>query len=164
MNDIGIIKLIGKYKGFTIVDNDIFQELNQYKWRKQSNGYIVRSIVKNGSWSSEYLHKRILVVDEPNLEIDHINGCRFDNTSRNLRICTINQNQHNRKKQKKETSSKYKGVNWNKQNKKWRSQIAIGMKKIYLGYFDNEKDAALTYNKAAKKYHGDFALLNIIED
>src|SRR6266516_5908807 len=100
MNDIEIIKLIGKYKGFTIVDNDIFQELNQYKWRKQSNGYIVRSIVKNGSWSSEYLHKRILVVDEPNLEIDHINGCRFDNTSRNLRICTINQNQHNRKKQK----------------------------------------------------------------
>ena len=33
-------------------------------------------------------------------------------------------------------------------------------KPIFLGYFQNEIDAAKAYDTAAKKYHGDFAALN----
>ena len=33
-------------------------------------------------------------------------------------------------------------------------------KKMWLGYFDNEIDAARAYDEAARKYHKEFAQLN----
>ena len=62
----------------------------------------------------------------------------------------------------KGTSSKYKGVTFNKQAKKWRAQIVLSGKFIHLGTFDSEKNAALTYNRAATKLFGGFARLNNI--
>jgi hypothetical protein len=32
--------------------------------------------------------------------------------------------------------------------------------RILLGYFDSEADAAKAYDNAARKLHGDFAILN----
>src|SRR5438552_1985633 len=122
MNDIGVIKLTNG--GFTIVDADLFQELNKFKWQKNPSGHIIRCTSKNGFRKTEYLHKRVLVLDNPNLEVDHINGCSFDNTTRNLRPATEQQNSHNRKKEiKRKTSSKYKGVCWNKRDKKWQAYV-----------------------------------------
>ena len=57
-------------------------------------------------------------------------------------------------------SSKYKGVTWNKDMRKWRTKICINSKVEHLGYFADEKEAAMAYDKAAKKLRGEFALLN----
>jgi hypothetical protein len=35
-------------------------------------------------------------------------------------------------------------------------------KKLWLGYFDSEEDAARTYDAAARKYHKEFARLNFV--
>lgn len=99
----------------------------------------------------------------PKFEIDHINGDRSDNRIANLRLASRVQNLANRQKQK-DTSSKYKGVYWNKKEKKWKASIRTEGKKIHLGYFVSEELAAKAYDEAAKKLHGDYAKLNFKEE
>jgi hypothetical protein len=60
----------------------------------------------------------------------------------------------------KPSRSRYKGVDWAKDMKRWRARILVNGKRIYLGSFENEIDAAKAYDEAAKRYHGDFAALN----
>lgn len=98
----------------------------------------------------------------PKDQIDHINNVRGDNRIVNLREATNAENQGNRKI-KVGCSSKYKGVGWNKQNKKWQTKICVDYKQIHIGCYDNEEEAALAYNKAALEYFGEFAKINIIE-
>ena len=79
--------------------------------------------------------------------IDHINDVTNDNRVENLQIVTSRFN--NRKTQGK-YSSKYKGVHWNKQNKKWKVEIYINGKIKYLGLFIDEYEAHLAYQNALK--------------
>ena len=80
-----------------------------------------------------------------NLVIDHINDNKLDNRVENLQIVT---NRYNSYKTQGKYSSKYKGVYFVKATKKWRSHIVINNKTIHLGYFDNEYQAHLAYQKA----------------
>jgi group I intron endonuclease len=45
------------------------------------------------------------------------------------------------------SSSAYIGVCWNKQHKRWQVRASINGKRIYLGYFKEEIDAAKTYDR-----------------
>ena len=45
--------------------------------------------------------------------------------------------------------SKYVGVNWKKENKKWRARIMIDGKSKALGYYHDEKEAARIYDEQA---------------
>jgi hypothetical protein len=65
-----------------------------------------------------------------------------------------------RKKISKSCSSKYKGIHWFKRYRKWSATIRFENKRIFLGYFQNEIDAALAYDEAARKFHKEFACLN----
>ena len=93
--------------------------------------------------------------------VDHKNGNSFDNRRSNLRICTNSQNLMNRGAPKNNTSG-FKGVSFDKKSKKWGAKIAKNYKQIALGFYEDKKDAAKAYNKAAKKLHGSFAYLNKI--
>ena len=50
-----------------------------------------------------------------------------------------------RKKQKGAYFSGYYGVSFDKVHNKWFSQIGVNGKKVFLGYFDDESDAAQAY-------------------
>jgi len=108
------------------------------------------------------MHRQILKIKDK-LFVDHINGDGLDNRKANLRAATALQNSWNMKKVGIKTSSRYKGVIWNKQVKKWSVQMNVYRKSRFLGYFDNEVEAAKTYDEAAKKYFGEFAMLNFAE-
>jgi len=92
--------------------------------------------------------------------IDHINNNGLDNRKANLRPATPAQNARNRRKMAAKTSSKYKGVSYSASARKWCAAIRVNGQYKYFGLFQNEIEAAKAYDKAAKKYHREFAQLN----
>ena len=139
---------------FAIVDDEDFEYLNQWKWYVHKNGnnfYAVRGFPKRIQ-----MH-RVVMNTSDGIEVDHIDGNGLNNTRSNLRNCTHVQNMQNRKKNSDNTSG-YKGVDWH--NEKWRAQITINKKIVFLGYFSSIEDAAHAYDTAAKEGHGNFAKTN----
>lgn len=92
--------------------------------------------------------------------IDHIGGANKGNEPRNLREASRSQNARNRVKKDSKCSSKYLGVCWHKSTSKWMARLVHNNTSIYLGVYTSEIDAALAYNEAALRYHGEFANLN----
>jgi hypothetical protein len=101
------------------------------------------------------LHRFVMSVTDPTIEVDHEDHNGLNCQRYNLRLCTHTQNQGNRRKQT--SSSQFKGVYWNKAKKKWQAGIQINGKSKHLGYFAVEQDAGLAYANAAKKVFGAFA-------
>jgi len=97
------------------------------------------------------------------METDHRDGNGLNNQRENLRICTRQQNSQNGLAHK-DSSSQFKGVSLKKGRHKWVACIMQNGKLAHLGYFDNEIEAAKTYNTKAKELFGEFAKLNIIKD
>ena len=93
--------------------------------------------------------------------IDHIDGNGLNNQRNNLRKATHQENMMNRQSNKN-SSSQFKGVHWYERTNKWQARITFNQKRISLGYFTSEIDAAKTYNKKALELFGEFAKLNFI--
>ena len=107
------------------------------------------------------MHRIVLNVLDVRCVVDHIDHNGLNNQKANLRICTHKENIIHSKK-RLGTSSKYKGVCFDKSRNRWKAEIKVQNKRIQLGRFLLETDAAIKYNEYALKYHGEFANLNII--
>lgn len=90
----------------------------------------------------------------PEQFIDHINGDPLDNRLCNLRPASNSQNQANRKVVR--TTSRIKGVTWNKHCSKWQAAIKKDGKNNHLGVFSDKSEAAEAYRAAALRLFGEF--------
>jgi hypothetical protein len=131
----------------------------QIKPRKDGSVYTVYAIHSFGRHSNVRLHRFILGVTDPKIEVDHKDGNGLQCNRRNLRTATHGQNVHNQRLSKANTSG-YKGVSWDTQSRKWTAYIYLGGKQIWLGFFTDKVKAARAYDKAAHKYFGRFAHTN----
>jgi hypothetical protein len=146
-----------------LVDDDVFEFLNQWKWfyskgPEDRTGYAIR-FDKNGKHNKSISMHRVIMNTPPNLEVDHRDRDGCNNQRLNMRNCSHFQNVRNRSIQK-DNSSGYKGVSWDKKCKKWRVQIRIDGRKVWLGLFSSIQDASRIYDQAAIRFHGEFANIN----
>lgn len=147
------------------IDDEDYEKIKNYNWGayKHHNGcyYVIskkRKCTMVG-WETIRIHR--VIMDAPKgMSVDHINHDTLDNRKSNLRICTNAENRRNSISRK--GLSKYKGVSFSKEMKKWQACIFPNKKAIRLGFFDIESEAAIAYNIAAKKYFGEYASLNEI--
>lgn len=153
---------------FALVDDRDYEWLSQWKWyarKTYSSFYAARmaSVKENIGKKMIHMHREILGISNlPNIIPDHIDNNGLNNQRHNLRIAGFSENMANRRSFKNSTS-KYLGVSWYKESKKWRTTIQKNKKFKHIGLFNNETDAALAYNNAALKIHGQFAKLNKLE-
>ena len=133
-----------------LVDDEDYEELNKYKWCAYKDGntyYAIKTFKVVEGYKVIKMHK-IIANTPKGMYTDHIDGNGLNNQKSNLRIVTNRQNQQNRHDNR---SSKYIGVSWNKDSKKWRARIMIDKKTKFLGYFNNELDAYNAYLKKLKE-------------
>jgi hypothetical protein len=130
-----------------ILDKRDTHLLKDYNWSLGSGGYASGRV--NGKIKK--LH-HIIMPSKEGFEIDHINRNKLDNRKKNLRYVTHQQNMMNSSK-KKDNTSGFRGVWWNKRDKKWVSYIKFNNKRKCVGYFSDIEEAARAYkNKAVELF------------
>lgn len=145
-----------------LIDFEDFFKINKNKWRMiggKGSPYVGRYKSIKGKKSIILLH-RVIMKPEKHQIVDHKNGNTLDNRKNNLRICTSSQNSFNRKTSIKKRGSVYKGVSLDKRSGTFQARIMIEGKRICLGSYVTEKEAAIAYDKKAKKLFKEFACLN----
>lgn len=153
-------KIIFTNKGEEIVvDFDDYDELNQYTWYLNVNGYAAGHVMSSSGKKKKMVMHRKIIQAAKGVQTDHKNGNKLDNRKSNLRSCTHSENQMNRPKTKTNKSG-YKGVFKREKDKNWVAMIKVKGKQMYLGSFSCPEDAAAAYDAGALKYHGEFAWTN----
>lgn len=148
--------LLIKSKGIVykvLYDPADFVLICPYRWNIHSKGYVVSTI--NGK--TILMHRLIMGIDDPEIQVDHKFHNKLDNRRAKIRICTPSENRRNSQKHK-EAHSKFKGVY--RDGRFWHVQIMFNGKVVNLGRYRSEITAAKVYDVAARLFFRDFAFLN----
>jgi hypothetical protein len=150
-----------------LVDGEDYDMLATYKWyampypSDDNRWFAMRELwIPERNLKTTVRMHRAIMQPPAHLDVDHRNGNGLDNRRSNLRVATRAQNMQNSHSQVS-TSSRYKGVSWRKDIRKWDVRIVVHGRQIFLGHFRDELDAALAYDGAARVHFGEFARLNI---
>lgn len=138
---------------FNQIDLEDFWNIREHNWC-EINGHLHASVDGVRMTITQFLTGK--------KHIDHIDRNPFNNRRSNFRDSTFHQNSCNQSKWKRPTSSKFKGVSFNKRNKNWQAYINYKHKRIHVGVYSTEIEAAIAYNEKAIELHREYASLNTI--
>lgn len=138
---IPLLKKDGTVAGYAIVDAADYEWLAAWNWHLDL-GYVTRCEHRNGRSHTIRMHREILGLERGDgKQADHINRNRLDNRRENLRVVTDGENKHNLPSCRGSTS-RYRGVCWDRARGKWVAAYTLKGKFHYLGRFDSELEAA----------------------
>lgn len=139
---------------YILVNNEDFERVNFYKWHKlyanDTHKFLAQIVGRKTSLPAFILNDEYAYQKRKNHDFTR-NNLATDKYSFRYR------------KPQKNSSSKYKGVSYERKSKKWVASICVKGKNIFLGRFSEEKDCAIAYNKAVKKYWNGKGYLNDID-
>lgn len=121
----------------------------------------LRRTLKVPGYGQRFLHRMIWIFFNgpipAKLKIDHKDRNSQNNLIENLRLATSSQQKMNKGCQSNNRSG-LKGAYYHscRKGKKWRSQIKVGPKLIFLGYYETPEEASAAHGAAAYKYFGEF--------
>lgn len=146
-------------RGTILYSEEDHELISPYHWSISKSGYAYTCI--NGS---QILMHRLVMKATINVPVDHINNNRIDNRRENLRLTNAVQNSQNKSKSTGKTSD-FLGVSYVKSKKKYKVQIGIQGKKIFIGYYDGEIEAATARDLAIVHEYKDSSFkLNFPDD
>lgn len=157
------MKTIALTQGFiALVDDADYERASAFKWsatKTPRNVYAVRKLrTAAGGTTSQLLHRFIMDVTHPGIDVDHEDHNGLNCQRHNLRLCVRGENDGNRRKTR--GTSQYKGVSRDRDRGLWRACITIHNRSKFLGRFPDEHNAALAYDAAARAAFGEFANCN----
>lgn len=124
-----------------LINREDYERIKYYTYHVNSQGYVGTNNVACGH---HLLHRYVLNVTDSKVPVDHINGDKLNNTRENLRISNSTLNSQNKRKVIREnTTSKYLGVSYRADKRRWKTTINVNKKRIHIGYSRTEIAAAL---------------------
>lgn len=136
-----------------LVDDDDFEKVSQYKWYAAKQKSKFRAATKGGRL---LMHRLIMDVTDTKILVDHIDTNPLNNQKENLRLCSVAENNKNRKAFKNNKTN-YKGVFYRADRKKFVANICVNKKQIRIGSYNTALEAANAYDSHVKKLHGQYA-------
>jgi len=150
-----------KHIGKDVISKFKYNEVNggviRVKWdgrnksapQPNNKGYIMLGVTMDSFQIMYSEHRITYLLHNPDMDqsltIDHINGIKTDNRIENLRAVSTQQNTFNRHTNK--------GFSWVPTLQKFRADIGVDYKVVYLGLYDTILDARAAYLRAKRKYH-----------
>lgn len=153
---------LGRWK-CVIVDNADYGIASVNHWhphKGRSTFYASRLKYTDGKPKRVYLHRELLGITDPKIQVDHEDGNGLNCQRENLRIASNSQNHQGKMTRPAHFTSRFRGVYWHKQNQNWCAEIKLLRQKKHIGSFTNEVDAARAYDEAAGHFFGEFAQRN----
>lgn len=139
----------GEIKGYTQVDLADAPLLSPYRWYLDRGGYARCNVYANRHTTALLIHRLLMgLVKGDGLEVDHINHDRLDNRRQNLRVVPKFGNRQNQGIWRKETSSRFRGISWEKRTKRWLAIVWTNGKRYQIGRFKDELVAAEAVRQA----------------
>ena len=145
-----------------LVDDDDYDRAIQHTWTllEHGNTRYAGSYLAGKYKPRTYLHRFILAVPV-GMQVDHIDRDGLNCQKANLRPADHHSNGRNSVQPQTATGSGYRGVYKHHYSERWLAKIRDDTgKRVYLGTFETPEQAAVAYDEAALRYHGEFAILN----